>query len=203
MDHHPTTPRRGDWILTRSGGRFYPIDPRAEEVRLADIAGSLSNQCRWTGHTMYHYSIAQHACYVADAVEKIMPGLALAALHHDSPEAYIGDMARPWKRMLAVIGTGSLVQISTAENAILGAIFDHLDIQEPSAAQWGIIAQVDNRVLRTEFDQLLPRDDSAAWEDLGEPVPGLSIERWSPEYAYRRFIEMHDRLVKAETEDRS
>ena len=29
---------RGDWMATYTGGRFYPSDPRAEDVRWADVA---------------------------------------------------------------------------------------------------------------------------------------------------------------------
>lgn len=43
--------RKGDWMTTFSGVQFWPLDPRREEIRLEDIAHSLSQQCRFAGHT--------------------------------------------------------------------------------------------------------------------------------------------------------
>ena len=40
---------RGDWMRTRSGGRFYPADPRPEEVKILDIASGLAKECRYGG----------------------------------------------------------------------------------------------------------------------------------------------------------
>lgn len=200
-----TDPRRGDWILTHCGRSFYPLDPRPEEVELQDIAHSLSQQCRWTGHVAHFYSIAQHAVYVAEVVEALLPHLALAALHHDSAEAYIGDMARPWKRMLAVRQLrrwpdgqeriGTLQSVDAAESVIQGAVFDALGIREPSAEEWRTVHLIDNRVLRTEYEQLMPQR-LGAWDDLGDPIPGLVLRDWPPITAKAAFLGMHHRLVR-------
>ncbi len=42
--------RRGDWMQTFSGRKFWPLDPRVEEVFTEDIAHALANQCRFGGH---------------------------------------------------------------------------------------------------------------------------------------------------------
>lgn len=194
-----TQARRGDWILTASGRHFWPIDPRADEVSLDDIATSLAHQCRWTGHVSRHYSIAQHACYVAEAVEAIAPSLALAALHHDSAEAYIGDISRPWKRMLRVqVGEFRQESVASAEMLILWAILEALHIRDPATIKdgWDIIMRADNAVLRAESIQLLPPDPSPGSERLGDPVPGLEITAWTPDAARRTFLALHDRLVR-------
>jgi uncharacterized protein len=202
-----TTNPRGDWILTRSGVHFHPLDPRPAEVRLNDIAYSLANQCRWTGHVRHHYSIAQHAVLVAQVVEAAMPGLALAALHHDSAEAYIGDIARPWKRMLMVrhVTTrpdgspmlGTMGSVDAAEAIILENIYEALGIDDPGAEAWRTIMLIDNRVLRTEFEQLLPADDAPGWALMGDAIPGLLIEPITPTMAADLFLGMHYRLVGA------
>jgi uncharacterized protein len=202
MNDTETQPRCGDWILTGSGRRFYPIDPRPEDVSIDDIARSLSNQCRWTGHTRFHYSIAQHACFVSAVVERIMPSLALAALHHDSGEAYIGDIARPWKRMLAVReaqagGVAAFGSIEFAEKRILAAILEALAIPAVSDEEWRMVQVVDNRVLRTEFEQLLPADDAPGWSSLGDSVPGVTIWPMDPEDAMAAFLHTHERLINA------
>lgn len=189
--------RLGDWLLTHTGRSFYPIDPRPEEVELIDLGHSLALQCRWNGHVRFHYSIAQHAVAVAEVVATVHPELALAALHHDSPEAYIGDMARPWKRMLCVGQArwpASHSSVGRAEETIRHAIFDAFGIREPSAEGWATISEIDNRMLRTEYEQLMPKR-VGSWADLGAPLPHLVINEWSPGAAERVFLDLHHRLM--------
>lgn len=89
--------RRGEWILTFSGERFYPFSPAPEEVKTKDIAHALANICRFNGHTRGFYSVAAHSVHVSRLVP---PEFALEALLHDAAEAYVGDMVRPLKRGL-------------------------------------------------------------------------------------------------------
>ncbi len=93
--------RKGDYIATYTGKQFYPLDPRPEDVCLEDIAHSLSNLCRFTGHTDTDrfYSVAQHSVICSTIVA---PEAALLALLHDAAEAYLGDISRPLKRDLYV-----------------------------------------------------------------------------------------------------
>lgn len=53
--------RQGDWMQTRSGQKFWPLDPRPDEVVLEDIAHALSNTCRFAGHCRTFYSVAEHS----------------------------------------------------------------------------------------------------------------------------------------------
>src|SRR5690606_36908822 len=70
-----------------------------------DIAGALGRQCRYNGHTRDHYSVAEHAVHVSRALLDLHgdPVLALAGLHHDSPETYLGDVAAPIKAKLGPV----------------------------------------------------------------------------------------------------
>jgi len=77
-----------------SGGTFDILNPRAEDVRIEDIAHALSQQCRFTGHTKTFYSVAQHSVLASTLVAA--PD-ELWALLHDASEAYMGDMNRPLK----------------------------------------------------------------------------------------------------------
>lgn len=104
--------RKGDWLQTFSGKKFFPLDPRSEDICIEDIAHSLSRQCRFAGHVKCdHYSVAQHSVLVSTEVERyvsffgnidevITPRLAaLAGLLHDASEAYLVDVPRPLKKL--------------------------------------------------------------------------------------------------------
>ena len=80
--------------MTYSGVEFYPLDPRAEEIRIEDIAHALSNLCRYGGHVRRFYSVAEHSVSVAKAC---VPRCTLWGLLHDAAEAYLVDLPAPIK----------------------------------------------------------------------------------------------------------
>lgn len=47
--------RNGYFMHTWSGRKFFPLDPRPDEISINDIAHALSNQCRFNGHTTKFY----------------------------------------------------------------------------------------------------------------------------------------------------
>lgn len=85
------------WIITRSGKRFDLLEPTAAMIDPADIAWSLSMQCRFNGHAKAYYSVAQHCLVVAELVPA---QYQLEALLHDATEAYVGDLVSPLKQAL-------------------------------------------------------------------------------------------------------
>jgi uncharacterized protein len=93
-DHIDPSTRRGGFITTVSGRRFWPLDPRAADVDLGDIATALSNLCRWGGHLDRHYSVAQHSVLVALSLPH---SLRPQGLLHDAAEAYCVDVPAPIK----------------------------------------------------------------------------------------------------------
>ena len=60
---------------------------RQEDVRVEDLAETLSKICRFGGRTAYPYSVAQHAVLVSHLLPE---ELAFEGLHHDDVEAYTG-----------------------------------------------------------------------------------------------------------------
>ncbi len=88
-----------DWLQTFTGKKFFPLEPRIEDICIEDIAHSLSMQCRFAGHSKRFYSVAQHCnamvnCWFSAPEDK---ELAKYALLHDASEAYLSDIPRPLK----------------------------------------------------------------------------------------------------------
>lgn len=91
------------WIQTQSGRAFDLLDPRAEDVDVADIAHALSRINRFSGHTHGEpYSVAHHSMLVADLLASwgAPPAIVREGLLHDAAEAYYGDITSPVKRAL-------------------------------------------------------------------------------------------------------
>jgi hypothetical protein len=68
-----TETRKGDWIQVGRSRKFYPFDPRPEEVFIEDVSLSLSRIARYTGHTRADedaLSVAQHSVLVSVHVEE-------------------------------------------------------------------------------------------------------------------------------------
>lgn len=89
--------RSGDWIQTATGGQFWPMDPQPDEIDINDIAHALAMLCRFGGHCLRFYSVAEHSVLLSHAVP---PEHALWALLHDATEGYLVDMPRPIKAFL-------------------------------------------------------------------------------------------------------
>lgn len=84
-------------ICTHTGKLFTPFDPVAADICIEDIAHTLSNICRFGGHTSDFYSVAQHSYEVSYVCD---PADALAGLLHDASEAYLLDIPTPLKPLL-------------------------------------------------------------------------------------------------------
>ena len=80
-----TDERIGSWLQTYTGKKFYPFDPREEEVDILDIAHALSQLCRFGGHTKEFYSVAEHCVLVSMCCPS---EVKLLGLLHDAAEAY-------------------------------------------------------------------------------------------------------------------
>lgn len=176
--------RRGTWMQTFVGGRFYPLDPRAEEVEIADIAHGLAMTCRYGGHARRFYSVAEHAVIVSMYVP---PEYAREALLHDSSEAYIGDMIRPLKH------TPEMLEFRRAEEKIERVVFDRFGIHQTDASR-AAVKEIDDRVLVDEIGALMA-DPPMYWERHHAVKPlGANIAALPPAQAEHvftmRFLEL-------------
>ena len=142
-----TWDKQDDGIVTYSGGVCHPTHPLADEIRLADIAGQLSHICRFTGATRPFYSVAQHCVLVS----KLLPfEYKLVGLLHDTAEAYLGDIAKPWK--------SQLINYKEIEDKLLDTIFTALKLPYTSDLP-KIVKQADWMALAWEQYEFMPNTD--------------------------------------------
>lgn len=139
----PRTPvrssnRRSSYLLTTSSGRSLDLaDPRSEDIELEDIARALSKICRFGAQALSYYSVAQHAVEVA---RRVPAELRLAALHHDSHEAFAGDLPVPLKLLIraeSAVYADVCARLDRAIGARLGieaAAFEHPLIKQADEA---------------------------------------------------------------------
>ena len=148
--------RRGDWMLTASGRQYWPLDPRADDVDLHDIATALSKECRFGGHCRGMYSVAEHSVLVSHVVP---PEYALQGLLHDAAEAYCKDIPKPLKRGLGLA-------YADIEELNWLAICDRFGISpdlHPS------VKEADLAVLAAEREQIMPMG-GPAWSLPAAPA---------------------------------
>ena len=165
--------RKGDWIATYSGIKFWPLDPRVEEINIEDIAHALSNVCRFGGHVKEFYSVAQHSVYCSYYVEAKN---ALAGLLHDAAESYLADICRPIKKFI-----NNFQEIEDNLMEVISKKFG-FSIQE----SYKDVKRVDNILLCTEASDLI----CDGGLNLSNQVKPLSIKIYplSPKYAKQSFL---------------
>jgi hypothetical protein len=180
--------RKGNWMMTFTGGTFYPYDMRDEDFRVEDIAHALSMLCRYGGHCREFYSVAEHSVHVSRIVP---PEDALAGLMHDATEAYLVDMPRPIK--------AGFPQYKDMEAKIWTHIARVFVIDEELPAS---VHVADGEMLWHEMAALLhPVPEGHEW-GMGRARPAVlrpdMIRCWSPAKAKRKFTERFEELMEAE-----
>lgn len=163
--------RRGDWMATFTGQRYYPGDPRPEDVRVEDIAHGLAKTCRFGGQCAGFYSVAEHSVLVSYVVP---PEHAWQALFHDAPEAYLCDVPRPLKHLLGA-AYADLEELSWL------AICDALDIDPEMHPS---VKAADLAVLMTEKAQLFD-PEGPQWSVGVDPADvRIRCLPWSEAYSF-------------------
>ncbi len=170
------------WIETYSGRRFYSLAPEKNEILIEDIAYSLSKICRFMGHPKFFYSVAEHSFLVSYLVE---PELKLAALLHDAAEAYMGDMARPWKLIFT--------DFAAVLEKIQREIFKRFGIDE-GLVNSPDIEKADNIMLATERRELMKPIDG--WVIKESPLYINPVVGYTPGAAKSLFMKEFGRLIK-------
>ncbi|AFM40154.1 hypothetical protein Desaci_1117 [Desulfosporosinus acidiphilus SJ4] len=138
-----------DYILTYTRVKFYPLEPLREDIKIEDIAHSLSLMTRANGHSSHFYSVAQHSlqcCYEAKS-RAYSERVQLGCLLHDASESYISDLTRPVKR--------NLPQYSMIEERLQRVIYERFGLGDLTEDEQKQIENVDDTLLHYEFEAMM------------------------------------------------
>ena len=157
------------WIQTRYGHMMDLADPQPEDIDIRDIAHSLAVTCRFAGHTIRFYSVAEHSFWVGRLLEHDGEPRerVLAGLLHDAAEAYVGDVTRPLKQALRKVD-GDRSSYDRVSDAVEHAIHKRFDIQSYHCTPK--IKSADMRMLAVEQKYLMvtPPEEWKSTEDFTE-----------------------------------
>lgn len=169
------------FIETFTGRTFAPLTPEPGDIVIEDVAHALANQSRFTGHTRFRYSVAEHSVRVSELLEArdYDRNVQLWGLLHDASEAYLIDLPTPLK-LTPEIGE----PYKGAESTLMLAVCERFGLEpvQPEA-----VTAADADMLATEVRDLM-HGDRDYWKKLkGLPILGR-IRPWSPEVAKFEFL---------------
>jgi len=178
------------YMTTQSGVQFDLTYPEKTEIHIRDIAHSLARLCRFNGHTINLYSVAQHSVHVSELVALTNPEFALDALLHDAHEAYLGDLCGPIKEYLRYFsGDDQPCQWDRLEAAFQTRIVEVFELTSPEPS---IVHEVDKRILSAEATWQMPHQK---WS-LNRPTVQLRATHcWNEMEAARRFLDRFEYLA--------
>jgi hypothetical protein len=174
---------RGPYIATYTG-RFHPFDPQPQDVRIDDIAHSLSSLVRYTGHGAAPYSVAEHSVHIARWLRGAGYDVdtQLAGLLHDAPETLsgFGDVARPSKSRAPIIKE---TEDAIYRRAIAPTFGLSPDIPDE-------VHEADMRICADEMAQNMREVDP----NVGPPL-GIRLCFWSQAVAEGTFMQVFRGLM--------
>lgn len=191
----------GRHVLTTYSGRQLDLDACAPDaIFIEDVAAALSKICRFGAQTRVFYSVAQHAVLVHDllAIDLSRPDLALYGLHHDSHEAYAGDVPSPLKAKLNVEGHGAYERLCDQLDQAICHAFGFA-IPPKDSDEYAIFKRADRTALLLEARVLLHDQGAGVQAQLqadGFALADLDSTRaigtpMSPDEAETRFLSAH------------
>ena len=185
----------GGWIQTVSGRRVYPLDMHPDMVDIRDITHALSRLCRYNGHSIRFYSVAEHSYHVS---QQCSEQNALWGLLHDAAEAYFTDVSAPVKQQLP--------ELEMVEQRILRAVCERFDLAWPMPSE---VAEIDSRIVGDERKLLMSSvahvqraiaDPKAyvhpsEWSCYYNRELGVELECWHPSLAEAKFLRLFYQLT--------
>lgn len=168
------------WMQTYSGRPFFPLEAVPSDIYIEDIAHALGMVCRYAGHCLRFYSVAEHCVLLSRTVD---PEHARWALLHDAAEAYVGDMVRPLKHQMP--------EYQAVEDRLIEVIALQFGLEGDMPAQ---VKEHDTQIVVDEREQIMT-PSSLPWSLLDGYRPlGVTIEGWSPERAEAEYLSRYREL---------
>jgi hypothetical protein len=186
--------KKDGYFQSASGKPCYILAPEKSDINIHDIAVSLARISRWGGRTKTHKGFGQsdsliysvgplHAMSVAQhsVIVSYLADDELAGLMHDSPEAYLGDVISPLKRILRPL----YAPLEVAWGRRIGEIFG---LGDKVAFMPTDVQCADLLALEVERWDLMPQDGPAIWGHDSRPTTLPTIEPLDEYEAYALFM---------------
>lgn len=174
------TIRTTNYMHTATGKKYYPLEPRADEVEIETIAHHLAMRARYNGATKDFISVAEHSFWVSMFEPHIDP---LEKLLHDASEAYNGDLIRPLKYDASFSGPFKRV-----EDLNERAVAERFGLQYPFPAS---VKRADEAVTTAEIAQAIIKDPNDVWNNPlhdADVVAPITIQFWDWKTAKQMFL---------------
>jgi hypothetical protein len=173
----PAADRRGDWIQTFTGRKFYALDPRPGDFHILDIAAGLRN-ARYSCQSIGVETVAEHSVKMWRFARMADQPAAVrrAVLMHDSSEAYLVDVPRPIK--------GDLANYREIEDRIMHVCAERFDFPWPMP---DAVKALDDAILNDEIAQIMGPPPEKWRQPKGGPL-GVMIECWPADRAFVAFL---------------
>ena len=141
-------------IITTHSGQQVDIEaPKADTIRIEDIAHALSFLCRGSGQATFFFSVARHCVYCAREAKAqgFSREVVLACLLHDASEAYMTDVPKPIKDNL-------IPQYREYEDALLSVIYEKFVGRALTEGELSKVSLIDHLLLQYDLKYLLNMD---------------------------------------------
>jgi hypothetical protein len=174
-----------DWIQTYSGAKLFPLHPGVEDIWLLDIAHALSMLCRYNGHCLRFYSVAEHSVHIVRYLRKkgYSNSMLARALLHDAPEYALCDITKPVKN--------EIVGYDEIEHRLAATIMERFGC--PDTYCHFPVKAADVAILADELTQNMS-DPPAPWVYNTEKPLNIHLQYWSPLRAKYEFIKEFSRI---------
>lgn len=181
--HFGLAPKQDDYIQTYTGKHFYLINPTEDMIDIEDIAHALAMNCRFNGHVKAPISVAEHSVWVSNLVSQEHK---LAGLMHDASEAYISDIASPFKPFLN--------NYKEIEDNIMKVIAKKYGFEYPLHPE---VKDADMAQLKSEARTLFKTYPDWADEERYDTVAiGINPQSWDYKVAEANFINQFNWIKK-------
>lgn len=176
------------WMQARSGVSVDLEDPQPDMIKSTDIAHALGRICRFNGHVLDFYSVAQHCCHVEDLMPRINFRVKALAVLHDAAEAFIGDVSTPVRRCMRRVE--DICRFDELEDKLLRVIYAKFHIDPPTEVEQQMIRWADQSMLLTERRDLLEPTsyDWNSFVDPGVEPQKAKIQCWSPYVSSQEYL---------------